>query len=197
MKTYLEVTAQAKFEVFVAKLVNRWRQDMINEQNLTMADGTSTVQRGADAEEYIIKKIENMSNSYLVCRSSGSRSPADVFALHKHHKTADNKGFWHLMLIQVKSSRDKNSIARLDDSDKENLKNLATLAEELIQEESWYGRQPLFISTGYAGVWRIGQRTVRHNLQNTEFFERIELNKGDIRYGDIKSVIQNAHSLSI
>ena len=99
------------FEDFVKHIVNKWKVEktiLLSEHGLA---GLANRTYGDKAEEYIKRKAEALTPNYAAFISPGSQSPADIMAV------ARRNGYWHIMLIQVKSSNSENSIYQLTEEE--------------------------------------------------------------------------------
>ena len=93
------------FEKFVNHIVTKWRV----ESKLILEKGGLGVpmpnrKAGDYAEKFIINKIGQLTPAYKSFLASGSQTPADIYSI------ARRDGYWHIMLIQVKSSKVKDNI---------------------------------------------------------------------------------------
>ncbi len=88
------------FEYFVDDIVAKWRSEkgIILEKG-GLSGAVSNRKAGDSAENYILRKVNGLPQNYLGKKSLGSQSPSDIFAV------ANRGRFWHIMLIQVKSSK--------------------------------------------------------------------------------------------
>jgi hypothetical protein len=119
------------FEDFVNHIVVKWK----TEKKILLEKGgqlgmPSNRQVGDLAEKYIISKIDKLSPSYTSCISKGSQTPADVYSVARRH------GYWHIMLIQIKSSRDKSLIYKLNSDEIIQLEILAKFASWQLQRQT-------------------------------------------------------------
>ncbi|MBI5805130.1 hypothetical protein HZA73_03710 [candidate division TA06 bacterium] len=112
-------------------------------------DLTST-KLGIMGEDYV--KLLLRGKQYLVFRSAGSRSPADVWGIHVEGDII------HIPLIQVKTTGENDKPAQLSEEDHKELNKLASyvydrfLESELVPEKHKNEEMRLIVSTGYAGV---------------------------------------------
>lgn len=185
------------FETFVADVVTKWR----TERNTVLehcglannAEEPSNRELGDAAEEYVCRKIDALTPNYRNFRSPGSQSPADIFAV------ARRGGYWHIMLIQVKSSDAVGNLARLTTNDQEVFAEFvkfvrSELLESTILER--YKNSSILISTGYAGVVRIEiSGGHRHRLASTEMFRIYKHNYKEKIDDGVRRAIQVAHEL--
>jgi hypothetical protein len=137
------------FEKFVNHIANEWRKKnktILESGGLT---GISNKEAGIKSEMYLLKKINKILPRYIAIQSKGSFTPADIYAV------GFRKNYWHIMLIQVKSAKKGYSIHKLNQSEVNELKELARLinkelkTSELIKD---YQKKAIVITIGYAGI---------------------------------------------
>jgi hypothetical protein len=177
------------FDVFVDQTVRQWLLDK-NELLAGVGLGTpSNWERGDSAENYILRKIKGISQNYIGKKSIASRSPADIFAVARRDK------YWHVMLIQVKSSIDPNSIYKLSKKDQDILNEFGKYFKKQIQLSEalkQYKQSSFVISTGYAGVYK-DEKNNRHYIKETKLFKVFNLKTSHLDSYKLKSNINNAH----
>lgn len=86
------------FEVFTTYVVKKWRGDKVALLASTGLNGLSNREYGDLAEIFVQKKLNPNYKAFI---TTGSQSPADIIAV------ARRNGYWHIMLVRVKSSNDK------------------------------------------------------------------------------------------
>ena len=183
---------KADFEFFVNLVVDNWRTRLFG------LGGMVSVSRriqGDIAEDYIVKKVSSLKPSYTVVKSKGSQSPADIFALAKR------KDYWHIMLIQVKSSVDKDGIYKLNSKEEKVFDDLAKVINETIKKSKFcnnYADKSILISAGYAAVWRIEKSNgAQHILQDAKLFGIYSRKVSNSILNKAETTIEIAHSLKV
>lgn len=182
------------FDLFVDDVVTKWRSEkkVILERG-GLAGVVGNRHAGDSAEEYILRRIKGMPQNYLGRKSKGSQSPADIFAV------ANRGRFWHIMLIQVKSSEQQNNIYRLNEAEKKVLNEFAKFFKKELGSSKTMGNyknSAVVISTGYAGVFN-DQKNNRHLLKETKFFNSYKRNMSGLTKLNIVMKVAIAHSLAI
>lgn len=101
--------------------------------------------------------------------ASGSQTPADIYSI------ARRDGYWHIMLIQVKSSKVKDNIYELSATEIKQFSELAKLIKSEISNCDIledYKKKPIIITTGYAGVLSIEtNKTLQHRLTKAKAYK--------------------------
>ncbi|WP_298507487.1 hypothetical protein [uncultured Kordia sp.] len=180
------------FELFVDETVTKWRlkkKYILENQGLA---GVSNRESGDSAENYILRKIGGLPQNYIGKKSKGSQSPADIFAVARRGR------FWHIMLIQVKSSENKNNIYTLNEEDKKVLNEFAKFFKKELRASktmSNYKNSAVIISAGYAGVFN-DLKNRKHFLKDTKHFKSFKKNMPDINSIKLNLKIALAHSLA-
>lgn len=157
-----------------------------------LAGAASNRYSGDAAEEYILRRIIGMPQSCLGKKSKGSQSPADIFAV------ANRGRYWHIMLVQVKSSERQESIYVLNDAEKKVLNEFAKLFKKelgLSKTMSNYKNSAVIITAGYAGVFN-DKKNNRHLLKDTKFFSSYKRNMSGVVDLKLNFKIALAHSLA-
>lgn len=181
------------FEKFVDKIVVKWRSE---KKNILESHGLAGViksnrEAGDSAEDYILRKVKDLPQNYIGKKSKGSQSPSDIFAV------ANRGRFWHIMLIQVKSSIDRNKIYKLNDGEIKVLSEFAKFfKKELNSSELMknYKKSSIVISTGYAGV-HIDLKNNKHFLKDYENYKIFQKNMTNLVGLDVFFKVRLAHSL--
>lgn len=181
------------FDSFVDDVVTKWRSEkkVILERG-GLAGVAGNRRAGDSAEEYILRRIKGLPQNYVGKKSNGSQSPADIFAV------ANRGRFWHIMLIQVKSSELQNNIYRLNEAEKKVLNEFAKFFKKELGSSKIMGNyknSAVVISTGYAGVFN-DQNNNRHLLKETKHFSSFKKNMSDVEDVKLKLKIALAHSLA-
>ncbi|MCU0440742.1 MAG: hypothetical protein MUC49_22850 [Raineya sp.] len=180
------------FKEFVANIVLKWsrhKKKLLESQGL---GGLSNRQYGDLAEDYILEKVQAL--GYDAYKTPGSRSPADIIAVTWHYN------FWHIILIQVKSSHSIKTIYRLNQDDKDELSVFNTLLKNSIKANNsilnQYNTDPIIISSGCAYVVRkIINEKITHTLDNAYAFNFTGIN---IETSEIKKeYLKLIHKLSV
>jgi hypothetical protein len=181
------------FNLIVDEIVKNWKQKeilLLKEGGLV---GVSKRRQGDIAEDFVVSLAEDLPYFRTIEKSKGSKSPADVYSLYRR------PDFWHLMLIQVKSSVNKDKIHLLNKDEIKEMKELVKVARITINnsdEAKIFWDKSFIISAGYAGVWRIeAENFTRHKLIHTDLFEAKRLNKIEIDEDSAMTAISKAHLL--
>ena len=160
-----------KFDEFVKNIVSKWTRDKKKLLENAELGGLSNRQHGDIAEDYILEKVNAL--GYESYKTPGSRSPADIIALTWHSY------FWHIMLIQVKSSNSGATIYRLNNDDQKELKLFAQFIKRDIVKStsklSQYKDHHILISTGCAYVIR-NKNNTQHKLDDACYFSYVSMN---------------------
>ena len=182
------------FEGFVNHIVTKWRAEnkIISEKaGLGMSIPNRTA--GDFAEKYIFNKVDKLIPNYKPCLAKGSQTPSDIYSV------ARRDGYWHIMLIQVKSSTVKNNIYELNKSDIELFSRLASfMIKEIKKSEilADYKDKPIIITTGYAGVLSIEfDNKIQHRLSKIKVFKILKMNATKLNLVDIKGKLIITHKL--
>ena len=182
------------FESFVNHIVTKWR----TEKKIILEKGGLGVPvpnriAGDLAELYILNKVAKLTPSYKSYFAKGSQTPSDIYSI------ARRGGYWHIMLIQVKSSTVKNNIYELNKSDIELFSSLASFMIKEIKKSDIledYKDKPIIITTGYAGVLSIEfDNKVQHRLSKIKVFKIFKMNASNLDIPNIKEKIIISHKL--
>jgi hypothetical protein len=181
------------FDRIVDEIVKNWKQKeilLLKEGGLV---GVSKRRQGDIAEDFVVGLAENLPYFRVIEKSKGSKSPSDIYALYRR------PDFWHLMLIQVKSSIDKDKIHFLNEGEITEMKKLVKVAKITInnsKESKIFKDKPFVISAGYAGVWRIeAKNNTRHKLLFWDLYDFKCLNSIKIDMKAAVAEISIAHQL--
>ena len=181
------------FDVFVDDVVSKWRSEkkiILERGGLAgVADNRSA---GESAEDYVLRRIKGLPQNYFGKKSRGSRSPADIFAV------ANRGRFWHIMLIQVKSSRQQKNIYTLNEDEIKVLNEFAKFfKKELGSSKTMinYKQSAVVVSTGYAGVY-YDRKNNKHFLKEKRHFSSFKRNMSGVKDDKLDLKIAFAHSLS-
>ena len=180
------------FEDFVKHIVSKWRVEkttLLSEHGLA---GLANRTYGDKAEEYIKRKVEALTPSYTTFISPGSQTPADIMAV------ARRNSYWHIMLIQVKSSDSENSIYQLTEKDRKVLNQFAQFVKKetgVFEGFKTYVGKSIVVSTGYAAVRRIEKPSLKHFLVNTEAYNHYRQNTSQLDLEGMKEAVAKAHRL--
>lgn len=185
-----------KFEDFVNHIVEKWRTE--NKVILEKAGlGMSIPNRiaGDLAEKFILKKIDNLTPNYKSYFAKGSQTPSDIYSISRRD------GYWHIMLIQVKSSLVKDDIEELSKVKIDKFSNLAKfIKSEILKSEilKEYKTKPIIITTGYAGVLSIDiNKKYQHRLIKTKAYNIFKMNASKLDLVDIKNKLLLTHKLGL
>lgn len=181
------------FKEFVDDIVVKWRKEKkVLLENYGLG-GLVNRQYGDRAELFIQRNIENISPKYKAVITTGSQTPADIFAVSRRF------GYWHIMLIQVKSSDIQRNIYELNEDE---IKAFTIFVKFVKQEFNNfkhfdnYFDKPIIYSTGYAGVQRIESKVLlRHRLIKTKSFKMFKMNASKLDISKVKNDIILAHRL--
>lgn len=178
------------FESFTNETVYIWNNEGMGMSGLGSPE-ISKRKTGDKGEVFILKKLKALGFDGFV--TPGSKSPADIFAVKRR------QNYYHIMLIQVKASKNANSIKKLTHNQIEKLNELAKFVKERIRKSELlknYGSSSILISTGYAGVHsnQAGEN-LRHLLKHTDRFHFIKIKLVGDSLKTAKEKAEIAHSL--
>ena len=146
---------------------------------------------GDKAEQYVVRKLNGL--NYEAYITPGSKSPADIFAVKRR------QGYWHIMLIQVKSSVKVSTIKKLNKTKVEELNNLGKLVKAQIKKIELmksYASKPTLVTTGYVAIHSLESKIGHRNLvKNTEFYSAFRSNFSQVDFAKAKEKAEIAHSL--
>lgn len=177
------------FDNFVQYVVKKWRQEKKTILENAGLSGLSNREYGDLAEDYVLKRVEKLTPTYTAFKSNGSQTPADILACSRRN------GYWHIMLIQVKSSKDKNTIEKLDSNKKKVFNEFAKFLKAEITNSGLlneYKTKPIIISNGYAGVLRT---STGHILIEGKGFKIFKRNSSQLDIDDIIEKVKESHEL--
>ncbi len=181
------------FELFVDEIVNKWRSEKKTILESAGLGRPSNRENGDLAEDYILRRVSNLKPKYQGIKSKGSQTPSDIFCV------ARRNGYWHIMLIQIKSSTDKDGIYKLNENDKKTFDEFAKFIKTQIgisENMANYRKSPVIISNGYAGVYRNeNEKALKHSLVETKAFKIFKRNTTDLDIDDVKKKVTIAHKL--
>lgn len=178
-----------KFEIFIAHVVSKWRQEKKIILESVGLGGLSNREYGDLAEDYVLRRIERLNPNYKAFKSKGSQSPADILACSRRN------GYWHIMLIQVKSSKDKDTIEKLDIEQIKVFDEFAKFLKKEISNSGLlddYKAKPIIISNGYAAVFRT---TTGYRLVDRKPFKFFKMNFSELSIDEIKEKVIQTHKL--
>ena len=148
---------------------------------------------GDKAEQYIVRKLNTL--NYEAYITPGSKSPADIFAVKRR------QGYWHIMLIQVKSSKKVSTIKKLNEAKIEELNDLGKFVKAQLKKVEMmndYSSKPVLVSTGYAAVYSLESKNgLRNLIKNTEFYSAFRSNFTNLDFAKAKEKAKAAHSLKV
>ncbi|WP_146193488.1 hypothetical protein [Flavobacterium sediminis] len=181
------------FELFVEEVVNKWRLEKKTILESAGLGKPSNRENGDLAEDYILQKIINLKPNYQAVKSKGSQTPSDIYSV------ARRNGYWHIMLIQVKSSTNKNMIYNLTENDKKTFDELAKFIKTQIGISDYmtnYRKSAVIISNGYVGVYKNENgRTIKHTIVETKAFKIFKKNTTKLDISNVKKNVAIAHKL--
>ena len=136
------------FKKFVDSVVAKWRNEKPTIIAKLGAVLPSNRVMGDWAEKNVVNKIKELKPEYIVFLSKGSQSPADIYAISKR------LSFYHIMLIQVKSSITYDDIVKLNEEDLKLYYELGKMVkDEFKKQYPEFKEKPVLISMGYIGVF--------------------------------------------
>ncbi|GAA4776863.1 MULTISPECIES: hypothetical protein [Flavobacterium] len=181
------------FELFVDEIVGKWRKEKKAILENKGLGSPSNREVGDLAEDYILRKIKVLNPKYISIKSKGSQTPSDIYTVAKR------KGYWHIMLIQVKCSVTKGGIYELDENERKVFDELAKFVKSQIGTSEYmtkYKNEPIIISNGYAGVYRnINLTPTKHLLEKKRAYKIFRLNSSKLIIENIKNEVKIAHNL--
>lgn len=136
------------FKKFVDTVVTKWRTEKSTiTAKLSLAIPGNRVM-GNWAEQEVVKNVKTLKPKYEVYLSKGSQSPADVYAFCRR------QSFYHIMLIQVKSSAIFENVICLNENDLKLYYELGKMVKrEFKKQFPELKEKPLLISMGYMAVF--------------------------------------------
>lgn len=184
------------FEDFVNHIVAKWRaENKVISEKVGLGMAVPNRIAGDLAEKFISKKIDNLTPNYTPYFANGSQTPSDIYSISRRH------GYWHIMLIQVKSSLVKNEIEELSKVKINKFSDLAKFIKSEISESEIlkeYKTKPIIITTGYAGVLSIDvNKKYQHRLIKTRTYNIFKLNSSKLDLVEIKSKLLLTHKLGL
>ena len=180
------------FNLFVDEIVKQWRSEKKSILESVGLKGVSNREVGDSAEDYILRKVDKISPKYTAVKSKGSQTPADIFAVGNRGK------FWHIMLIQVKSSKSLDGIYQLSPLEKKHFNEFAKFLKKQFNSSSHlrdYKGKSIIISTGYAGVY-VDEKNGRHSLKQAEYYNSFKKNMPQINTISLLLKLALAHGLN-
>lgn len=135
------------FENFVNTIVDKWRKDKFPIYEKVGLGMPANRVMGDWAEKNVVEKIKKIKPIYEVVLSKGSQTPSDIFSLSKR------RGFYHLMLNQIKSTSNPGKYFNLSDDELKKYREFAKwLRKEADKMEMLKGK-PFVITLGYVLVY--------------------------------------------
>lgn len=136
------------FKKFVDSVVVKWRSERPTIMAKLGAVLPANRIMGDWAEKNVVNRVKELRPEYTVFLSKGSQSPADIYAISKR------QSFYHIMLVQVKSSISYNDIVKLNEEDLKLYYELGKIVkEEFKKQYPEFKDKPLLVSMGYIGVF--------------------------------------------
>jgi hypothetical protein len=136
------------FKKFVDTVVSKWRNEkpsIIAQLGLALPGNRIM---GDWAEKGVVRRIQTLKPIYKVFLSKGSQTPADVYAVCKR------QSFYHIMLLQVKSSATFENVIILNEADLKLYYELGKMVKkEFKKQYPELKEKPLLISMGYIAVF--------------------------------------------
>lgn len=178
------------FELFTNHIVHL-NGDLPKGMNAGLSGPLPNRVAGDKAEQYIVRKLNKL--NYEAYITPGSKSPADIFAAKRR------QGYWHIMLIQVKSSRNVSTIKKLNKTKVQELKDLGKFVKEQLKKVEMmndYANKPILVSTGYAAVHSLESKSgLRNLIKETEFYSAIRSNFSRVDFAKAKEKAEESHNL--
>lgn len=146
------------FEEFM-RLIVSLNGDLPKGMNTGLSGPLSNRETGDLAEQAVLRRLDKI--NYEAYITPGSKSPADIFAVKRR------QGYWHIMLIQVKSSGRVDTIKKLNAAKIDELNKLAKFVKDRIKSIPLmkdYADKSVLISTGYAGIHSSETKSGLRNL---------------------------------
>ena len=135
------------FEDFINTIVDKWRKDKFSVYEKKGLGVPANRIMGDWAEKNVFLKIEKLKPKYIVILSKGSQTPSDIFSI------CHRKGFYHLMLNQVKSTTSPGKYFELSDDD---LKRYGEFGKWFRKEANKFELlkgKPFVVTLGYVLVY--------------------------------------------
>ncbi len=181
------------FKEFTDFLVDEWRKNKGIILESAGLQGLSNREYGDKAEAYILRKIKTLTPKYEAYLSKGSQTPADILSV------ARRGSYWHIMLVQVKSSTDKNTIYKLNEEDIKVFDEFAKFVKSSLNKfepMKIYKDKSVIISTGYSAVQRIEtDNKIIHKLVNSNAFKVFKKNASELNEIKVKETVVLTHKL--
>jgi len=185
-----------QFDEFVNHIITKWKRKnkiILEKSGL----GTPIPNRiaGDFSESYVLNKIKKLTPNYQSFLANGSKTPSDIYSV------ARRDGYWHIMLIQVKSSFKKENIYELSETEIKQFSELAKFIKTELKDseilENYTGK-PIVITTGYVGVLSIKtDKTIQHRLVKTKAFKLFKMNASKLDFTSVKEKLEISHKLGL
>lgn len=180
------------FKSFIDATVDKWRKDKFVVYERKGLGLPANRVLGDWAEKNIVLKIQNIKPFYEVVLSKGSQTPSDIFSVSKR------KGFYHLMLNQVKSTTSPGKEFHMSDDDIKRYREFAKWFRKEANKYELLKGKPFMITLGYILVFnrenknKIESTIMRSTIYKNAYF----LNASDIEKKDaIELVIKSQHAI--
>ena len=135
------------FKEFVDSIVDKWRKEKFKiYENKGLSMPANRIM-GDWAEKNIVERILKIKPHYDVVLSKGSQTPSDVFSISKR------KGFYHLMLNQVKSTTSPGKYFYLQDEDLKRYREFGKWFRKEANKLNLLKGKPLIVTLGYVIVY--------------------------------------------
>lgn len=137
----------SNFKEFINTIVDKWRVEkfaVYEKQGLGLPSNRTM---GDWAEKNVVLRIEKIKPIYEVVLSKGSQTPSDIFSICKR------KGFYHLMLNQVKSTTNPGKEFELSDDDFKKYREFAKWFRKQVSKFEPLKGKPFVITLGYVLVY--------------------------------------------
>lgn len=178
------------FELFT-NLIVHLNGDLLKGMNVGLSGTLPNRVAGDKAEQAVVRKLSKI--KYEAYITPGSKSPADIFAVKRR------QGYWHIMLIQVKSSGKVSTIKKLNKDKTDELNEFGKFVKaqfktvELMKD---YSEKPVLISTGYVAVHSLESKSGLRNLvKSTELYSVFRTNFSNVDFAKAKEKVEVAHNL--
>ena len=176
------------FKIFVNTTVSNWQTEkptLLAQLGLALPANRVI---GDWAEQEVVKRIKTLKPQYEVCLSKGSQSPADVYAICKR------QSFYHIMLIQVKSSTTFEDVICLNDTDLKLYYELGKMVKkEFKKQYPELKEKPLLISMGYIAVLnKVEKEKIVPVIFRSYIYKRYVSNFGNVDISKAKELVRKA-----
>ena len=181
-----------QFEDFINSIVNKWRKDKFSIYEKKGLGMPTNRTMGDWAEKNVVLKIQKLKPQYETVLSKGSQTPSDIFSICKR------KGFYHLMLNQVKSTASPGNEFELQDDDLKKYREFGKWFRKEANKFELLKGKPFMITLGYILVFNSEKKNKIESviLRSTIYKNAYFLNANDLeKTNAIKLVIETQHAI--